>query len=343
MLVLAYNDNKNVVHIKDSVKGQTYKCPECDGDVFPKKGEINAHHFCHKSSDCGGNGESVVHRYYKEYVANLKEVEYNGQIMQVTHSSTEKQLTQGLIADVVLILDNWKTIAVEICYKHEKDAEHIQKYRDLNIECYEIYVDMNEEQTDFEIIDWDCLWSSEYYAEEIQRLEHEIKIRDEEIIYEKQKIDDLQEEIQTLKRQKGREVQMAINKTRQEVEAIVRKSTGFSVRELNSLYFIGKAPNGQRCYLLDMMLMFESLINEKTKIIQFNWKNNDGIVGRRKKLSRSEDEDCERIFTITFLDWNKNHTVESIKDVRSNYADFILLANLVAEIYGVKVYKNEIR
>lgn len=352
MLILACDEKDNIIHIKDAEKGQTYKCPECNGEVFGKKGEVKAHHFCHKSSDCGSNGESAVHKYYKEYIANLKEVDYNGQIMQVTYSCTEKQLTQGLVADVVLILDNWKSIAVEICYKHAKDEEHIDKYIALNMECYEIYVDMNEEQTDFEIVDWDCLWGYDCYDLEtynlklnIKRLEQQIQLQDEEIKLKDEEIHELQKQIE--KNEKGHKqtidnFTVMINELEQEkksgkweqkqkatkdVEETIKKVTGFTYRQLQSAYYNTKS--GNKYYLLDMMQILDCSINDKVKMIQFNW------IKERRSMSDS------RIFTITFLDWKKNHVVESIYNIKCSTYDFNLLARLITEIYGIKVYKNE--
>ena len=331
MLILACDKNDNIIHIKDAEKQKVYKCPECNGEVFAKKGEVNAHHFCHKTSDCGGNGESMVHRYYKEYISNLNEVEYDGQIMQVTHSEVEKRLTDGLVADVILILDNWKTIAVEICYKHPKDDEHIDKYKQLHLECYEVMVDMNDEQTDFEITSWKCLSGYECYNSEINELKQEINSLEQEIKVKDGEIHELQEQekflgkiIHNLEEEKKNERKERRAKASQEVEKTIREVTGFTYRELQSSFYNNKT--GDKHYLLEMMMILEERISSDVKIVQFNWVRN-GLDSR--------------VFTMTFLDWKKNHVSDSMHNIRCSVYNFNLLARLVGEIYGVRVYKNE--
>jgi ssDNA-binding Zn-finger/Zn-ribbon topoisomerase 1 len=346
-MLLALDENNKIVHAKDVQKGQIYICPDCNEELILKKGDKKVHHFAHKSdTNCSNSdGESVVHRYYKEFIAGLTEVEYNGQMMRVTYSETEKRLTQGLVADVVLILDNWKSIAVEICYKHAKDKEHIDKYRELDMECYEVYVDMNEEQTDFEIVDWDCLWGYDCYDLEtytlelkIKRLEQEIELKNEEICSlqkqiekneknHKQTIDNFTTMIGELELEKRSKKWEQKQKATKDVEETIKKVTGFTYRQLQSVYYNTKS--GNKYYLLDMMQILDCSINDKVKMIQFNW------VKERAAMSDN------KIFTITFLDWKKNHVVESIYNIKCSTYDFNLLARLVTEIYGVKVYKNE--
>lgn len=345
MLTLAFNEQQDIIHIDDAEKGKTYKCPDCGESVFPKKGEVYNHHYCHKTSDCGGNGESVVHKYYKQYIANLKEVEYNGVIMQVTQSYIEKQLVQGLVADVILVLNGWKSIAVEICYKHEKDLEHINKYKELNLECYEVYVDMNEEQTDFEIIDWKCLWGYECYEMEVWQLERKNEILEKDNKLRNEEICKLQNQIALNKEKYKRTIknfQDMIDKLKQELkgqkwqekqsvakdtEEMIKEVTGYTYRELQSVYYNNKT--NDKYYLLDMIWILDSLINDDVKMIQFNW------VKAKRSLSG------EKIFTITFLDWKKNHVVKSINNIKCSSYSFNVLARIITDRYGIKVYKNE--
>jgi ssDNA-binding Zn-finger/Zn-ribbon topoisomerase 1 len=348
MLTLAFNEQEDIIHINDAEKGEIYKCPDCGADVIRVHGDSKAHHYRHKNAeDCGSGGESVVHKYYKQYIASLTEVQldYMEVPMQVTSSFIEKKLADGLVADVLLVLDGWKSIAVEICYKHAKDREHIEKYRELNIECYEIYVDMNEEQTDFEIVDWDCLWGYDCYDLEtyklelkIKRLEQQIELKNEEICSlqkqiekneknHKQTIDNFTIMIGELEQEKRSKKWEQKQKATNDVEETIKKVTGFTYRQLQSVYYNTKS--GNKYYLLDMMQILDCSINDKVKMIQFNW------VKERAAMSDN------KIFTITFLDWKKNHVVESIYNIKCSTYDFNLLARLVTEIYGVKVYKNE--
>ena len=175
MLILAYDENDNIVHIKDAEKGKSYRCPDCGAEVRPKKGTKKTHHFFHMNAeDCGNSGESIVHKYYKELIASQKTVRYNGLEMMVTNSKIEQTLPNLLtgshiIADVMLELNGYKWIAVEVCYKNHKDENHVDIYNALDMECFEVYVDINKEQTDFEITGYEKIASVQQYGEKIRQ------------------------------------------------------------------------------------------------------------------------------------------------------------------------------
>lgn len=60
----ALKDNRRV----KATKGQVANCPMCDGEVVAKCGDINAHHWAHKTADCDSwaEGESDWHIGWKE-------------------------------------------------------------------------------------------------------------------------------------------------------------------------------------------------------------------------------------------------------------------------------------
>lgn len=174
MLILAYDENDNIVHIKDAEKGKSYRCPDCGAEVRPRKGTKKTHHFFHMNAeDCGNSGESIVHKYYKEFIASQKIVNYNGIEMTVTNSKIEQTLPNLLtgshiIADVMLELNGYKWIAVEVCYKNHKDENHVDVYNEFDMECFEVYVDMNEQRTDFEITGYEKIASVKQYGIKIE-------------------------------------------------------------------------------------------------------------------------------------------------------------------------------
>lgn len=53
-----------MVKIDDAVRGASYRCPQCGQEMIPKLGEVNAHHFAHKS-ECACSGESYLHKIAK--------------------------------------------------------------------------------------------------------------------------------------------------------------------------------------------------------------------------------------------------------------------------------------
>lgn len=183
MLILAYDENDNIVHIKDAEKGKSYRCPDCGAEVRPRKGTKKTHHFFHMNAeDCGNSGESIVHKYYKELIASQKTVQHNGVEMIVTNSKIEQTLPNLLtgshiIADVMLELGGYKWIAVEVCYKNHKDENHVDIYNALDMECFEVYVDMNDEKTDFEIKNYKIIASIKQYANKVnEKIKHELSL-----------------------------------------------------------------------------------------------------------------------------------------------------------------------
>ena len=304
MLTLAYHENNKIIHINNAQKGQVYICPDCGSELIVKKGDIMSHHFAHKNlDDCGSGGESVVHRYYKELVAGLEEIEYNGQMMKVTHSQTEKKITDGLIADVLLILDGWKSVAVEICYKHAKDREHIKKYRELGLDCYEIYVDMNEEKTDFVITGHRCLFSMNQFKEEVDR---EYARKYEKYEFYKTSYDEM------CLFYTG-EVEKHI-KENEELKATVRKTTGYDISQLECIYV--SCNSGEQYSFLDMNQIIDFTLYDREDIdmIGFHVKS---------KTDRSVFYDIEFIVD--------RKIVEKIKNVQSSEQDLYCLKQMAAD------------
>ena len=54
-MIVAYDKNKNRVHIDDAIRENKYYCPTCGEELSIKRGEIRVHHFSHLStSSCDG-------------------------------------------------------------------------------------------------------------------------------------------------------------------------------------------------------------------------------------------------------------------------------------------------
>ena len=71
-MLVALNENKNLIHITEAVRGLACNCTcfECGETVLARKGEINEHHFAHANNkeSCAINPESVLHKYAKEII-----------------------------------------------------------------------------------------------------------------------------------------------------------------------------------------------------------------------------------------------------------------------------------
>lgn len=48
----ALNENGDVISVRDSIKGKTYICPKCQGELVVKYGEIKRKHFSHIKDTC---------------------------------------------------------------------------------------------------------------------------------------------------------------------------------------------------------------------------------------------------------------------------------------------------
>lgn len=299
MLILAYDENDNIVHIKDAEKGKSYRCPDCGAEVRPRKGTKKTHHFFHMNAeDCGNSGESIVHKYYKELIASQKTVQYNDVEMIVTNSKIEQTLPNLLtdshiIADVMLELNGYKWIAVEVCYKNHKDENHVDIYNALDMECFEVYVDMNDEKTDFEIKNYKKIASIKQYANKVnEKIKHELSLmtvgKQAEVAnarYEERKKcydeiselrDELREKITILK----------------EIDKIVQNSIGY---ELNSIAYKFFDLYGHGKTLIELMEYCD-------------WRIKDNNINKIQiEIGKFDEEkakkECRHI-DISFYSWN---------------------------------------
>lgn len=142
MLMLALTKDNEIIHIKDAVVKTDYYCDECGGILRVKNGTRKVKHFFHKDKDCGSEGESLIHRYWKNYFVNLKEFEG----YKIVASKAEVPLLSGsYIPDVFLKNDKGTYIIIEIFYKNPKTDDYQKVFKilgDKGIEkVYEVQVD----------------------------------------------------------------------------------------------------------------------------------------------------------------------------------------------------------
>lgn len=48
-MIYALNDKNEKIDIEDSIRGEKYICPCCNGEVIQKKGNVNMWHYAHKN------------------------------------------------------------------------------------------------------------------------------------------------------------------------------------------------------------------------------------------------------------------------------------------------------
>lgn len=165
------DDLETPIHIDDATKDKNlkYYCEECNEELVIKHGTINRKHFSHRSDttckvSITGNGESIIHKYWKIYYSQLKEIdlpyyaletyEFGTELITKTKkvvigsSQIEKTYTlkngKQIRPDIILIIENGKEkgqeVALEIFYKNKKSKEYQYAYQDLKIPAFEVCV-----------------------------------------------------------------------------------------------------------------------------------------------------------------------------------------------------------
>ena len=141
--MLALTDKKEIIHIKDALSKTDYYCAKCGGRLRVRNGKIRAKHFYHLGIDCGSKGESLVHKYWKNYFLNLKEFEGHN----IIDSRKEFSLFDGTyIPDVILKTDKNTYIIIEIFYTNSKDSSYLEKFKRFERleKAYEVKVDVEK-------------------------------------------------------------------------------------------------------------------------------------------------------------------------------------------------------
>lgn len=162
MLMLALTKDNEIIHIKDALVKTDYYCDKCGGILRVRNGKIRVKHFYHLNEDCGSEGESLIHKYWKNYFLNLKE--FDG--YKIEDSRQEIPLLKGTyVPDIVLKTDKRTYIIIEVFYKNSKTEDYKEKLKRLkNLErAYEIKVDFEK------ILNIKILFDVEKNREDIKR------------------------------------------------------------------------------------------------------------------------------------------------------------------------------
>lgn len=141
--MLALTKNGEIIHIKDALIKTDYYCHNCGGVLRVRNGRVRVKHFYHLKEDCGSKGESLIHKYWKNYFLNLKEFKGSNIIASMEEV---KLKNTGYTPDVVLKTDKGTYIVIEVCYKNPKNDNYEDKFKRIkNLEkVYEMEVDFNE-------------------------------------------------------------------------------------------------------------------------------------------------------------------------------------------------------
>ena len=139
--------NEKIIHISEAETGlnRDYLCPFCREALIPRKGDINAHHFAHKSSstNCVYGFEAAIHLMAKEILEQNKKMvlpvvysKYSRGKRQPMCLFEEKEIEfdkvyverriNKIIPDIVVEI-NGKCLLIEIFVTHKIDDIKRQK------------------------------------------------------------------------------------------------------------------------------------------------------------------------------------------------------------------------
>lgn len=128
-------DGNNRITINKALRGKEYECLECHGKMIPKKGEIKAWHFAHKS-DFSCDGEGQKHLYIKELIYEV--LTLDSTLSNQMHKKWSKVRMEkrhlGLIPDVCIHWRDGDYLAIEVCDTSKASEDKIQLYGDNMIE-----------------------------------------------------------------------------------------------------------------------------------------------------------------------------------------------------------------
>ena len=232
MLVLDENDE--IISISKAKKSIDYTCSDCNTTIRVREGKIRIKHFFHlNNQDCGGTGESLVHKYFKEYLSKKKKFKHNDIVKDIIKVELEKRFKTSLgdyIADVVFLLEDFTAIAIEVCYKNPKKSRERMELTTLD-QIFELHVGYTEKG--YEIIKCKKFYDREFNIENKIRMEltkkYEEKI--EAINYSSDHIiDNLRSNIGYFKH-KLEESDIQLTEKKYEIELLEHKITSLEERE----------------------------------------------------------------------------------------------------------------
>ncbi|KIV62509.1 hypothetical protein SZ39_5615 [Bacillus mycoides] len=211
------DDLETPIHIDDATKDKNlkYYCEECNEELVIKHGTINRKHFSHRSDTIckvskTGNGESIIHKYWKIYYSQLKEIDLPYYELETNEFGTERitktkkvvirssqiektyTLKNGkqIRPDIILIIENGKEkgqeVALEIFYKNKKSKEYKYAYQDLKIPAFEVCV-KEKNQGEITILYSSREWKLDEKLFELKMIEHRSEALDSLIRAEERK------------------------------------------------------------------------------------------------------------------------------------------------------------
>lgn len=201
-----------LTHVKDIVKGMEIICPECGERLILKEGKKTVKHLAHRG-DNNCSGESVIHKYTKEYIYNnlncitLSEHKVmmidnrfklaNSEELGVKEKYLEYRLSPEYIPDIYIVLEGNYRVALEICYKNAKEELHLEEI--IPSLSLDLVLEIKVDEEDIINMNMDQLIGKAYYVYNPQKTQYETGRGKMTAIVQGNK--ELQEEINQLKKE----------------------------------------------------------------------------------------------------------------------------------------------
>lgn len=168
LLLYAYDNDGNEVHVDDALKEHKYFCPICGEELILRISKIpegekfhRKTHFAHKRGNMNNCSETYLHKRTKQQIVNLineklnsgeKELTFGwhceecgefhkGNLLKKAVKAVEEYNLGICKPDVALLdKDGRVAIVVEVIVTHKPNAEVLSYYRDNNIVCLQLVV-----------------------------------------------------------------------------------------------------------------------------------------------------------------------------------------------------------
>tara|TARA_B100000902_G_C27164594_1_gene840515 strand:- start:141 stop:1079 length:939 start_codon:yes stop_codon:yes gene_type:complete len=135
----AYADleSEKVVQIESAERGVEYYCPECEGVMIPKKGDVLAHHFSHKPKSDGAPhtcvGEGNRHFRVKSFLHGMLNATKNHHFRYDIKVEMERRIDNDQ-PDIVVRFEQQNILAIEIVDTNPPSKEKRLRWKDKMLE-----------------------------------------------------------------------------------------------------------------------------------------------------------------------------------------------------------------
>lgn len=138
----AYNEDGEVIDPTMATKGVDYKC-QCGSPVRLRGGEKTRSHFYHISDSKCNEGETIIHKAYKQVFAEVRSLKTHEGLFQYHDIDIEKRINDGkhfIVADAVGYIGDTAHL-IEFAKTSKIGVQKLERLRRINLMTIEILID----------------------------------------------------------------------------------------------------------------------------------------------------------------------------------------------------------